>query len=313
VDEEGHRTYYVTYLVRTDDSADGPEVVSGAAGLPAVGSAYSVGNDSNPWAFCRRNEEITIAEDQDHEPAVMWQVEKVFSTLPMTRCQDTSIEDPLLEPDRISGGSVTYTEEAVKDRNGDLILTSSLERIRGPQVEFDAGRHTVHVEQNVADLELDLLAEMLHKLNDATLWGLDARKIKFSKYGWRRLIYGVCDFYYVRLLDFDIRFDGFDRIVPDEGTKVLAGEWVDDDTGTGSDEVDWVYVAEDWADKDNPQHFYRFKDPHGDPCRVLLDGAGLPANVRTSETGTGVGTAGEIEIEKYDEDDLLLLGIPTTL
>lgn len=65
----------------------------------------------------------------------------------------------------------------------------------------------------------------------------------------------------------------------------------------------------------NPQHFIHFKDRNGENCKVILDGAGLPADVGVTTSATGTGTIrgpGNILVQKYPESNFLLLGIPTT-
>jgi hypothetical protein len=159
---------------------------------------------------------------------------------------------------------------------------------------------------------------MVDTLNDATLWGLAARKIKLSNVSWERLLYGTCDYYYKRVFDFDIDFSTFDRDVLDEGTKVLSGQW-DRDTG------EWVlleiegYGGTPNPDAQRPDHFIRYKDRNDENARVILDGNGLPADsvvLRAEETGTGTtetesGAAARIQVKKYEESNFLLLGIPT--
>src|SRR5579884_2421316 len=49
--EKGQRKYTRVFHVETDTTADGPQVVQGAVGLPAVGSVYVSYNDSDAGAF----------------------------------------------------------------------------------------------------------------------------------------------------------------------------------------------------------------------------------------------------------------------
>lgn len=304
-DDEGHREYTIRFVIESNDPADdGPETVLGTVGLPSIGSAWAVGNDSDPWAFC--SPRLRITPSIRNEPCKVWYADYVFTTKPWKRCQTTAIEDPLLEPDDISGSFVKYTKEAARDRNGNLIKSSSHELFRGPQVEFDHNRPSVRIEQNVASLGLDTFAAMVDTVNDATLWGLAARKIKLSNVAWSRKVYGTCNYYYTRSFDFDINFDGFDRRVLDEGTKVLNGRWADDEDGSGSSDS-WVLIDINGAapDSENPQHFIRYKDRNGENTRVILDGTGKPLSDGANPYYH--------EIEYYSESDFTLLGIPTSL
>lgn len=303
-DDDGHRDYLARYDVEVDDADDGPQTVASAAGLPITGSSWAEGNDSDIWAMCRP---YTRVVPRVQETNIFWTVDKRFSTRPLRRCQDESIEDPLLEPQKVSGSFLTFSKEMARDKDGELFLNSSHEQIRGPQVEFDDGRHRVVISQNVPDLQLALISSMLNTLNDDDLWGLTSRMIKLSGFSWERLLWGVCDYYYLRTFEFDVDYATFDRIVPDEGTMVLKGHW-------DPDEETPTYVVDSGVDADNPRHFIRYQDRQGNIARVLLDGSGLPANASIlTDTGTGTATnpVATHTLQYYDESNFLLLGIPT--
>lgn len=298
-DAEGQRTYKLTHRVELDDPAEGPEKALNTPGLPLVGSFWlpeATGGDPNfedrdEWAIC--TPQWSARPEYNKEKNVWWKVTQVFSTQPTTRCQDATVEDPLLEPQKISGSFVKYTEEVAFDKDGNLITNSAHELIRGPQVQFDKNKPTVRIQQNVSDLQLPLVAALIDKVNNADLWGLSTRMVKLSNVSWERKFNGTCVCYFTRSLEFDIDFNTFDRVVLDEGTKAL-GHW-DPDTG------DWVTEG----DATNPGDFNRYKDKRGENARVILDGAGIPVENEDE--------AESIEIQFYQEANLLLLEIPTIL
>ncbi len=312
-DEEGHRTYKVSHLVKALVS-DGPATIMQTPGLPAIGSTWIFSgtlNDVDIWAFCYPTMRVSHHQGKKGEPHKWWEVTQTFSTKPLNRCQDTTIEDPLLEPDRLSGSFIKYTTEALLDGTGSPILNSSHEVMRGPQVEIDANRPTVRIEQNRILLQLGVVTPMIDTTNDATLWGLSARKIKLSNFSWERLLYGVCNFYYIRIFDFDINFNTFDRVIADEGTMVLNGHHdTDEGTGTGTAVggfTGWQLddIGGTAPDATNPQHFIKYQDINGNPARILLDGAGLPLDdFATPVTQTVV---------MYPTSNFLTLGIPTVI
>lgn len=315
-DKEGHRDYDVIHLVISDlVGVDGPAAVLTTPGLPQIGDIWTFGNDIDTWAFCHPDARVTVHEEvEGHKPRV-YAVMQRFSTRPMARCQDLSVEDPLLEPPRISGTFVKYTKEATKDKDGNQIKSSSHEVIRGPQVEFDHNRPAVRIEQNVADLELDVIASMVDTVNNAELWGLGARKIKLSNAPWERKFNGLCDLYFTRILEFDIDDNTFDKTAVDEGTKALRGEW--HNYGTQAN-PNWLWKLEPNVDKNNPAHFDQFLDTRGNPGRTLLDGQGQPLDFTVPGTGTSTGTGAlttgaEIDVQYYPESDFTQLGIPTDL
>lgn len=276
-DAEGHREYKVTFLVITEDPFDGPLTVLNTPGLPIVGDPYILGNDLDNWAYCKPS--CNVSPVQQKEPCTWWEAEFTFSTkYDDKRCKDSNIEDPLLTPDRISGGFTKYQEEAATDYFGSPITSSSHEQIRGAQVEFDKNRPTVKIVQNRVNLELDLISQLIDVLNDAPLWGLAQRCVKLSNVSWERKFYARCYMYYERTLEFELRYEGFDRVLLDEGSKVLNGRWNDSD---GS----WTLVAVPGSsdtpnpNPNNPTHFMKMIDRAGNPMRVILDGAGKPSGI----------------------------------
>lgn len=283
-DDNGHRTYKITHKVRAG-SLDGPHVVMLTPGLPLIGSLWIFDNEFDPWAFCWPNMRVTPV--LRNEPNQDWLVEQTFSTKPLSRCQDTSIEDPLLEPQKIWGSSVRFTippDRTLFDKDGDPVVSSSHEPLRG--LEFDDDNHTVNISQNVASLGLGVIVAMVNTVNDSPLWNFAARKIKLSTLSWERKLYGTCNFYYTRTFGFDTSDITFDKVVRDLGTKVF-----DEDIAGG--------------DRDNPQHFKVAKDDKGEILgEIPLDGNGDAADSTN---------AASITVQFYKESNFLLLGIPTTI
>jgi hypothetical protein len=280
-DKDGHRTYKIKWLVQTTSVNDGPAHALIASGLPTIGSSWSQGNDYDAWARCLPNQVCRYITR--NESGRWWEVEQTFSTKPLSRCQDTTIDNPLNEPDRISGGFSKYTEEISLDKDGKEIENSAEEAFRGPQVEFDNNRPTVTIEKNVLVLPLDTIAEMVDTVNDSTLWGLQKRKVKLSNVSWSRELYGTCTFFYKVSYEFDINFDTFDRTVIDIGTRFkIKG-----------------------AEADNKNQYERYTDINGELTTCHLDGNGNLLAAGDDPV--------EIEIKYYDESNFLTLGIPTSL
>lgn len=286
-DEEGYRTYRVSFLVDADVT-DGPANVMQCPGLPIPGSGWNILSDVDVFVWFRPGMKVSPHEGKDGDPATIWRVEMTASNKPIdpkkqssaNQCQSSQIEDPLLEPPKVSGSYDKYTEEALYDRNGRPILTSSHELIRGENNVWDANRACWKIEQNVATyFQASILPEALNDtVNDATIWGRPPRTVKMVAGPWERLLYGTCYFYYKRTLEFSYRKDGWDRDLLDEGTKVLHGHW---SATTGEWVLDDVDDAGTPPDPDNPQHFDHYKDRNGENSRVILNGGGLPAGAVT--------------------------------
>ncbi len=284
-DEEGYVTYTVVNLVVTDDAHDGPELARQTPGLYIPGSLYQIGNDSNFWAWCRWNDEVTPLTK--NEPTVQYEVKQYFSNKPLPpnkqRCQDFKIEDPLLLPPRISGGGTRYSEEATKDRFGNPLVNSAWEMMRGPPVEFDANRTNIKISMNVLTYAQCALARaMVDHVNSAPLWGQPPRCVKLSAAPFQRIYQGGCSIYFTLDLEFDVNPKTFDRDVPDEATKVLFGHWGKPTINPGEKAFQWYLDPIDntgrMPNPQNPNHFTKLLDPQTDnPIRGLLDGLGKPA------------------------------------
>lgn len=272
-DSAGHRDYTIKFMIRCTP-ADGPANALQTPGLPLPGSWWLVGNDIDVWAWCTL--EASVSPVLTNEPNTRFEVEQKFSTRPPTRwrCSEDQVTDPVLEPPKISGSFVRYTEEATQDRFGLPLVSSSWEQLRGPQVEFDTNRPQVRIEQNILVLNLPLLASMVDCVNVWPMWGLPARCIKLSEVNWELQYYGACYVYFKRSLVFDINYNTWDRQILDEGTKVLKGHW---DKTTGAYILD--AIGGQPPNPFNPNHFIRFQDRLGNPGHVILNGAGLPAEV----------------------------------
>lgn len=287
-DSEGHRDYNIEFKVRGDPT-DGPFNVRNTAGLPLPGSPWQFYGDTDLAATCKRRCRINPIQQQD-EATVLWRTAFVFSTRPDKRCQDENFDNPLTEPQRISGSWTRAVKEITETRFGIPLLYSSHERIRGPLAEFDTGYPIVRVEQNVLNLELNILSIFHQTVNSVPMWGLPIRCVKLAGVSWSQEFYGQCFPFYRRVLEFEINPDGFDRDIADIGRKVLYGRW--ERPGV------WrlLCINGDIPDPNNPAHFIDYKAPDGTPGEVVLNGKGLPAGVCVvwDECAGGGGLSGKM-------------------
>lgn len=288
-DKDGYKEYKITWLVETTDVADGPWSILACPGIPPVGSAWSIGNDSDPWVFAWPDTQV--ASLTTDEPGYYWTVTQMFTNRPLSRCQTTAIENPLAEPPNISGSYVKYKTAGMVDIFGDPLISSSREMFTGSAVEIDDGRPTVNISMNFVDSTIIGVATgLLHNgvygrksVNDATLFGLPAKCVKFSDFSYTRKLYGTCTYYFNCSFSFEINFATWTRRIVDTGTRVLL---------TG-------------GDKDDDEDFVVKKDKNDEKKgRIFLDGLGnaLPKGDPPYEW----------EKELYVPDNLLLLGIPSS-
>lgn len=296
VDDEGYRTYRIQHLVRTTDVLDGPVTVMNAGGLPAVGSAWSFGNEVDAWAYCTKYMKVEPDRATREEPGLYWWVSQKFSDKPQKgdECQDQSIDDPLQQPPKVSGNFVNYTQEQQFDKDGNLLKNGAWQPLKGAQVEFDEHRATVAIAINYPSLDLANYTGMMNKVNSSPMWGVSARCVKLSSLSWERNLYGVCSFYYTVTFSFDINFRTFDRTIPDVADRVLRGHW-DEDSGQ--------YVVDDGMDASKPADFIQYKDKNADNGSTIVKD-GLPWD--------GTLPMPTINIQYYQQANLLSLGLPTS-
>lgn len=253
----GHKDLYVTFLIQVTSYGDGPETVYNAAGLPAIGAPWNPAtlgwlNDSNPWMFRWPTAEISLHDQRKGEAPAWYEIECLFSTKPLERCLTTFPANPINEPPKISGAFTKFTREALADRFGNPILSSSMQQYHGQLVERDFNTPSVVIEMNFSNLGLSTYAQMVDTVNSATLWGMPPRTVKLSNVKWVRKLYSVCTFFYNIIYEFDCNFETFDRTFVDKGTRVLL---------PGGNAF-------------NPDHFALYKDRTGEPSETILDGSG---------------------------------------
>lgn len=311
-DASGHRTYTVSHRVKAYDVEDDPSLILDAVGLPTVGSTWDEGNGADPWAFCSPERTVTFQGSEDDGKGNLWKVASKFLTKPSERCNEQTIENPLDEPDRISGSFTKLKKGYEVDRHGVPIASSSMELFQGSATEYDDSRPTVVIGKTVSSLPLALFTSMIDTVNDATLWGLSARKVKLTNVQWSRKLYGLCNYYYTVDYEFEINFLTFDRSFIDRGTRCLKGEWVDNK---------WVMQFDPLAvpTENNPNNlpnwrllanYRQYTDDmgyFGGDGVVHLNGYGVPLQSPTDNPTT----LGPFEV--YPESNLLLLDIPTSL
>ena len=280
-DENSHRTYKLKIRVQGDTS-DGPANALQTPGLPVFGAVWVFGQEVDVYAWCRYNVEGPKPVHKEGDPVTLWDLTYTFSTKPPERnsrtCKDVETQDPLLEPQKVNGAGVKYTEEAVYDMFNNPVQNSAHEIIRGKENEWDHNRGQVTIVQNVADLQQELCENARDTVNDQPLWGLPPRCVKLSEFKWARKYWKSCFVYFERTFTFDCRRDSFDRTILDEGTKVLSGHWGMD--GSGQPTGLWIddNINGQAPDPTNPLHFIRATDFYGNPMKVILDGNGRPAD-----------------------------------
>jgi hypothetical protein len=229
-DDEGHRYYEIDWHIQTFSQHDNIAFILNNWPLFAVGSPFNLtalwpavtGNDL--WAFC--TPQLNIAPHRDVKelgPYTNWVITQYWSTKQSWRCQTFPVENPLLEPVDISGDFVHEARQASLDRFGKPLRHPNFEPITGPAVEYRYAYPTINITFNSVTLPLSTYVQLVNKLNDAPLWGLPARCVRFADAKWSRKVYGSCFYYFTTTYTFEFDIQGFDKPVPAEGTKVYGG------------------------------------------------------------------------------------------
>jgi hypothetical protein len=240
--EEGDEIYTLKWKVETTAVADGPDVAWTAPGLPYPGASLNVGNTVNPWAFFQGKGSAKLLKQDVNRK--WWDLTTVFNTKPITRCSQSKVDDPLLEPHRVRGSFTQVMEEAIKDNSGNVIENSVKQRFTGPQVQRPKSYPTVELEMNVAWINLAWMAEYADSVNNNVQWGQPIRTIKCTVGPWERVLYGSCYYYFVVRFTFELRYETWDVILPNIADRYRI-------TGT----TPYEYAAYKTEDEENTKGF----------------------------------------------------------
>jgi hypothetical protein len=290
----------VDWHVKTESQHDSLAYLLANWPLPAVGSTFDLTsyypefNGVDTWAYC--TPELTIAPHRgvkEQSPTWDWIVTQTWSTKTSWRCQTFPIEDPLDEPWDISGGFTHEQKTAMVDRFGNRLQHPNFQPITGPATEYKYGLPTITIGFNKATLPLSTYVELVNHVNDAELWGLPARCVRFSDAKWTRKTYGNCNYYFAIEYTFEFDINTFDKPVPAEGTTEL------EPGGNPGNPASFIPCKINGENVNKPLDFYGRSltimsyDTSGNPVYAF------PQYVQTPEV--------------HEQGNLLLLGIPSTL
>lgn len=335
-----HRDYWVLLLVETTSDTDGPQLITGTPGLPSIGSAWTWGDDNDPYALCYPT--VTCETVIKNEKNFWWVLRYNYSTRPWILCAEAQLTSPLSQPDVISGSFLTSQERTCRRReregttgtgtstgtigyytegsgtgtgtvtrtyrsgwwsqdNGHLILTSSLEPV---YVTKELSNPTISITQTVLDLEWPLLCQMVLTLNDSTLWGMPRRTIMLRNTPWQRQVWGLCTYYFKRTLEFAVNYKTWDlNDLTDYGSRVI-NKHIAGYVARPDDSV----APTDSIDRTNPANFVRAVDAAGNILQnVPLDGYGEECTDPYSHDHFLP------KVELYEESNFLYLGVPASL
>jgi len=137
-----------------------------------------------------------------------------------------------------SGDFVHEQRQASVDRFGKPLIYPTFEPIEGPAREYQYSYPTINISFNSATLPLSTYVNLVNKLNDAQLWGLPPRTVRFADARWERKVYGNCFYYFHTTYVFHFDIKGFDIEVPAQGLKEYGGSGSFDDPNSYSQAKD---------------------------------------------------------------------------
>lgn len=298
--KEGERKYEVTYLVETG-TGDGPLVavvgLTTALSLTVGTSFYNVDGESDAYALLTHAYKVE-KHSAPEEKGAYWKVTLYWETITAEgsdRDPTNPVQNPLNDPVKISGTFSKGTRKVSRDRTNTLIKNTSHDPI---YVDKDEARPTVRIEKNVSTLPLSSITNLINNVNSVLMWGLSARKIKFSSASWTKKYWGTT-VYYTLVYEFEINTDTFDRSdIPDRNNKHIRGTW----KGKADN---FLFTADATADVANAEDFQVWVDHRGRYKEGYLNqSTGVPSNTQAL-----IDT-----IELYSETDLVTnLGLPSSL
>lgn len=199
IDSSFNRTYTATLQVIAD-KGDGPLTVLNAPGIPRWGSYYQYGNEFDLWSFSR-DYKPTPKEHIKYDPGdgggtremVKWHVQVTYTTSPAQRSSNDSRQNPLFEPPKISGSFLGGTKEAIRNKDGALIVNTAGE-IYDPSPTVADDIDTLLISFNTAYISLLQRANARGKVNSASIWGLDERMALLYRWDYEILYAGSMPF-----------------------------------------------------------------------------------------------------------------------
>lgn len=178
------RTYTSTYWVYATKDV-GPLTVAATNPIPEYGDYYRWENDIDIWATVK-----SIDLDYDPDEDVMWKgqpchrfvVVVTFDSNPDSELPQIR-KNPLDDPPLIGGTFDPYRRTVFRDKDDQVIENVNKQALL-PGVERDDAYDTLTIQLNSPTIDLQFRAEHRGTVNELAMWGLQARQIKMTRWGW---------------------------------------------------------------------------------------------------------------------------------
>jgi len=200
------RSYVSTFEVITDDVDDGPITAAAASGIPLRGDSYTFGNDYDTWCFAQEAKATLRSADETRK---IWTVTVEYLHPDDQQAKDESTtgnyQDPVDMGWKISGSFSGEQVPTVKDKDGALIANSAEQVFLDPPLMKDANVDTLILSKNTATIDLSVRAELIGKVNEVAIWGLEPRQVKLRRWDYQIQWYGNGDSYVSNTWEFAIK------------------------------------------------------------------------------------------------------------
>jgi hypothetical protein len=286
--ESGHRTYTSVFRVYTDTVYDGASTVMIYGGLPQLGDPYLWGNSFDYGARLNALPVVRLERD-DQNARKIWIATCTYTTRGR-QLEQQPPDDPLTWPWKVSGDADEWTEEAAEDVDGEPLMNSAFQQLRGKQVERFRTRRKWVLTKNFATVNQTMIDYFEGSVNRSTITILGAvyppetlymRRITFTR-EW----YAYNTPYFPHTFNIDCNPEGFRRKIIDKGTmQVIPG------TGNVFDPADMTAIT----DPVTEDQIERYLDGAASPLA-----AGEPSVILNAPHG----------FKLYDDEEWNIIGFP---
>jgi len=187
VDKKFNRTYKATFQVIAS-LAEGSLAVMNAPGIPGFGNAYYWYGEYDLWSFvdgasADPQEQILYDLGSGLEKCIKWQVTVTWSTATSERSQGDPRSNPVSDPPVIAGSFIGETESVFRDVDDAPIANTAGEPYPQPPT-VQSNTDGLSISYNTPTINLGLRAQMIGKVNEVAIWGLEKRQAKLASWRW---------------------------------------------------------------------------------------------------------------------------------
>lgn len=188
------RRYSLVYLIRTSDPGDGPMTVGDYAGLPARGSYYSFGSESD---FGARLKTRTVKQTNNQKR--WWEVTDSYSSQQDDEKPEDPEENPLLRPPKRRFSFERRDRVAFEDLDGNAFVNTAAEPYDASVATIPKSLLVMTISRNEAAFPTAIADEYQNCTNENDFYGYPADAALMADIGaedaWENGVYYWACFY----------------------------------------------------------------------------------------------------------------------